>query len=56
MDMRFSTWNVGSLYRIVSLTTVARELERYKLDLVDVQEVRYRGAPSQRVMIEHGLR
>jgi len=32
MDMRF----VGSLYRSGSLTTVARELVRYKLDLVGV--------------------
>ena len=37
--MRFGTWNVRSLYRSVSLITVARELARYKLDLLDVQEV-----------------
>jgi exonuclease III len=44
MDMRFGTWNVRSLYRIGSLTT-ARELGKYKLDLVSVQEVRWeRGA------------
>jgi exonuclease III len=35
--MRFSTWNVRSLYRIGSLKTVARELGKYKLDLVGVQ-------------------
>jgi exonuclease III len=35
------TWNVRSMYRSVSLTTVARELVRYKLDLVGVQEVRW---------------
>jgi hypothetical protein len=40
MDMRFGTRNVGSLYRAGSLTTVAREIARYKLDLVEVQEVR----------------
>jgi exonuclease III len=39
--MRYGTWNVRSLYRSVSLTTVARELARYKLDLVGVQEVRW---------------
>jgi exonuclease III len=38
MDMRFGTWNVRSLYRAGSLNTVARELEKYKLDLVGVQE------------------
>jgi len=39
--MRFGTWNVRSLYRSGSLTTVARELARYKLDLVGVQGVRW---------------
>jgi exonuclease III len=38
--MRFGTWNVRSLHRAGSLTTAARELGRYKLDLVGVQEVR----------------
>jgi hypothetical protein len=41
MDMRFGTWNARSLYRIGSLTTVARELGKFKLDLVGVQEVRW---------------
>jgi exonuclease III len=39
--MRFSTWNVRSLYRAGSLMTAARELARYILDLVGVQEVRW---------------
>jgi exonuclease III len=37
--VRFGTWNVRSLYRSGAITTVARELVRYKLDLVGVQEV-----------------
>jgi exonuclease III len=37
--MRFGTWNVSSLYS--ALTAAARELVRYKLDLVGVQEVRW---------------
>jgi exonuclease III len=41
MDMRFGTWNVRSLYRSGSLKAVARELGKYKLDLVGVQEVRW---------------
>jgi exonuclease III len=41
MDMRFGKWNVRSLYRSGSLKTVARELGKYKLDLVGVQEVRW---------------
>jgi len=39
--MRFGRWNVRSLYRVASLTTVARELARYKLDFVCVQVVRW---------------
>jgi len=38
--MRFGIWNVRSLYRACSLTAAARKLERYKLDLVGVLEVR----------------
>jgi len=39
--MGFGTWNVRCLYSSVSLMSVARELARYKLDLVGVQEVRW---------------
>ena len=35
------TWNVRGLYRAGSLMAAARELARYKLDLVGVQEVRW---------------
>ena len=40
-DVRFETWNVRSLYREGSLTTVVRELARCKLDLAGVEEVRW---------------
>jgi len=36
--MRFGTWKVSSLYRLRFLTAASRELVRYKLDLVGVQE------------------
>ena len=39
-DIILGTWNVSSLYRAGSLMAVTRELARYKLDLVGVQEVR----------------
>jgi hypothetical protein len=39
--MSFGTWNVRSMYRSGSLMTVARELVKYKLHLVGVQEVRW---------------
>jgi hypothetical protein len=37
--MRFGLWDVRSLYRTGSIMTVSKELSRYKLDLVRVQEV-----------------
>ena len=39
--MKIGTWNVMSLYRAGSLKAAARELGRYKLDVVGVQEVRW---------------
>jgi hypothetical protein len=39
--MRFGTWNVSSLYRSGSLTAAARELARFKLDLLGAQQVRW---------------
>jgi hypothetical protein len=48
MDIRFGTWNVRSLYRIGCLTTVARELGKYKLDLVGVEEVRWEKGGTER--------
>ncbi len=40
-DILLGTWNVRSLYRAGSLKAAARELARYKLDVVGVQEVRW---------------
>jgi len=44
--MRIGKLNVRSLYRSGSLTTAAREIEKYNLDLVGLQKVRWdeRGA------------
>ena len=39
--MRIGTWNVRSFYRAGSFKAAARELRRYKLDVVGVQEVRW---------------
>jgi hypothetical protein len=47
MDMRFGLWNVRGLYRAGSLMTVSKELARYKLDLVVVQEVRWEGGGTE---------
>jgi hypothetical protein len=48
VDMRFSIRNVRSLYRIGSLKTVGRELGKYKLDLVGVQEFRWEKGGTER--------
>ena len=40
-DILLGSWNVRSLYRAGSLMAATRELARYKLDLVGVQEVRW---------------
>jgi exonuclease III len=45
--MGFGTWNVRSLYRVGSIKSVEGELEKYKLDLVGVQEVRWEGEGYQ---------
>jgi hypothetical protein len=47
MDMRFGTRNTRNLYRASFLMTVSRELSRYSLDLVGVQEVRWEGSGTK---------
>ena len=39
--MKIGTWNVRSFYEAGSFKAAARELGRYKLDVVGVQEVRW---------------
>jgi exonuclease III len=46
-DMRFGTWNVRSLCRVSAIKSVVGELEKCKLDLVGVQEVRWEGEGCQ---------
>jgi exonuclease III len=45
--MRFGTWNIRSLCRVGAIKSVVEELEKYKLDLVGVQEVRWEGEGYQ---------
>jgi exonuclease III len=47
MDMRFWTWNIRSLYRTRSLLSLSKELSKYKLDLVGVQEARWEGSSTE---------
>jgi exonuclease III len=48
MVMRLGTWNVRSLCRIGSLKTVMRELRKYKLDIVGLQEVTWEKGGTER--------
>jgi hypothetical protein len=41
MDVRFGTWNIRNLYGAGSQMIVSRELFRYRLGLVGVQEFRW---------------
>jgi exonuclease III len=45
--MGFDTWNIRSLWRVGAIKSVVGELEKYKLDLVGVQEVRWEGEGYQ---------
>jgi hypothetical protein len=47
--MRFGTWKFRSLFRVGAIKSVVGELEKYKLDLVGVQEVRWEGEGYQTV-------
>jgi exonuclease III len=46
-DIRFSTWNIRRLCRVGAIKSVVGELEKYKLDLVGLQEVRWEGEGYQ---------
>jgi len=39
--MKIGTWNIRGLYRAGFLKAATRELARYNLDVVGVQEVRW---------------
>jgi hypothetical protein len=39
-DMKLGAWNIRSLCRMGAIKSVVGELEKYKLDLVGLQEVR----------------
>lgn len=43
MDMRFGTWNTRSLHRSGALKELCGEMRKYKLDILAVQESRWKG-------------
>jgi len=46
--MKIGTWNVRRLYRVGSLKAGARELVRYKLDVVGLQDFRWDKGGTER--------
>jgi hypothetical protein len=46
MDMRFGTWNVRRMYSAGSLRAVAKEISKYKLNLVGIR-VRWDGGGTE---------
>jgi len=47
MDVIVGAWNIRNLCRVETIKSVVGELEKYKLDLVGVQEVRWEGEGYQ---------
>jgi exonuclease III len=45
--MRFGTWNIRSLCRVGAIKSVVGEFQKFELDLVGVQEVRWEGEGYQ---------
>jgi hypothetical protein len=45
--MRFGIRKVRSLYRAGSLLAISKELSKYKLDLIGVQEARWDGGGTE---------
>jgi len=43
MVMRFGTWNVHTLLQAGNMNIIAEEAERYKMDVVALQEILWKG-------------
>jgi exonuclease III len=46
--MRFGTWNVRTLMQAGNMNVTAEEVEGYKMDVVALQEIRWKGKGSIR--------
>jgi hypothetical protein len=46
--MRFGTWNVRTVLQAGNVNMIAEGAERYKVDVVAVQEIRWKGTGSIR--------
>ena len=41
--MRFATWNIRTLLQVGNMNAIADEAERYKMEVVALQEIRWKG-------------
>jgi exonuclease III len=48
MVMQFGTWNVCTLLQAGNMNIVAEEAKRYKIEVVALQEIRWKGRGSIR--------
>ena len=48
MVKQFGTWNVCTLLQAGNMNMIAQEVERYKMDAVALQEIRWKGKGSIR--------
>ena len=48
MLMRFGTWNGRTLLQAGNMNIIAEEAERYKMEVVALQEIRWKGRGSIR--------
>ena len=48
MVMRFGAWNVRTLLQAGNMNMIAEKAERYKMDVVALQEIRRKGKGSIR--------
>jgi len=50
MVMRFETWNVRTLLQAGNMNMIAKEAERYKMEVIALQEICWKGKGSIRKM------
>jgi hypothetical protein len=54
-DTRIGIWNVRIFFRVGAIKSGVGEIEKYKIDLVGVQEVRWEGEGYQIAVIHFSM-
>jgi exonuclease III len=45
--MRIATWNVRTLYRAGAMREMVKEMDKYKIDICALQEIRWKGQKTE---------